>query len=94
MCFEGPAGFDAAIEFADALASSPGITKKSVTLLAAPIPDLLLAATPLLKGSDERRVSHAVFVLVAEIQLKAALQQMVADVRQAAVSPTARPRPR
>ncbi len=57
--------FDAAIEFADALAHAPGIAKKSVTLLAAPIPDLLLAATPLLKGTMEPGM-HAVFVLVAE----------------------------
>jgi FAD/FMN-containing dehydrogenase len=57
--------FDAAIEFADALAHAPGIAKKSVTLLAAPIPDLLLAATPLLKGTMEPG-RHAVFVLVAE----------------------------
>jgi FAD/FMN-containing dehydrogenase len=62
VCFDG---FDEAIEFADALASAPGIVKKSVTLLAAPIPDLLLAATPLLAGAM-RPGSHAVFVLVAE----------------------------
>jgi FAD/FMN-containing dehydrogenase len=58
VCFEG---FDAAIEFADALAAAPGIVKKSVTLLAAPIPDLL----PQL-ASSLRPGQHAVFVLVAE----------------------------
>ena len=62
VCFDS---FDAAIEFGDALASAPGIVKKSVTLLAAPIPDLLLAATPLLKGTMQAG-SHAVLVLVAE----------------------------
>jgi FAD/FMN-containing dehydrogenase len=58
VCFKG---FDAAIEFADALAAAPGIVKKSVTLLAAPIPDLL----PQL-ASSLRPGQHAVFVLVAE----------------------------
>ena len=58
VCFEG---FDAAIEFADALAAAPGIVKKSVTLMAAPIPDLL----PQL-ASSLRPGQHAVFVLVAE----------------------------
>lgn len=62
VCFDT---FDAAIEFADALADTPGITKKSVTLLAAPIPDLLLAAVPVLAGSMTAG-AHAVFVLVAE----------------------------
>ncbi len=62
VCFEG---FDAAIEFADTLAAAPGIVKKSVTLLAAPIPDLLLQAVPVLAGSMMPG-THAVFVLVAE----------------------------
>jgi FAD/FMN-containing dehydrogenase len=74
VCFDG---FDAAIEFADALASAPGIVKKSVTLLAAPIPDLLLAATPLLAGTM-RPGSHAVFVLVAEFA-EQPLQQLIAE---------------
>jgi FAD/FMN-containing dehydrogenase len=69
--------FDAAIEFADALAHAPGIVKKSVTLLAAPIPDLLLAATPLLKGTMDAGM-HAVFVLVAESG-EAALRQLLAE---------------
>lgn len=70
-------GFDAAIGFADALAHAPGISKKSVTLLAAPIPDLLLAATPLLEGTMEPGM-HAVFVLVAE-NGEAGLQQLLAE---------------
>ena len=70
-------GFDAALDFADALAHAPGITKKSVTLLAAPIPDLLLAATPLLKGTMEPGM-HAVFVLVAE-HGEAGLMQLLAE---------------
>jgi len=70
-------GFDAAIGFADALAHAPGIVKKSVTLLAAPIPDLLLAATPLLKGTMEPGM-HAVFVLVAESG-EAGLLQLLAE---------------
>ena len=70
-------GFDAAIGFADALAHAPGIVKKSVTLLAAPIPDLLLAATPLLKGTMEPGM-QAVFVLVAESG-EAGLLQLLAE---------------
>jgi FAD/FMN-containing dehydrogenase len=67
--------FDRAIEFADALASAPGITKKSVTLLATPIPDLLRAAVPMLAGAMSAGC-HAVLVLVAE-NAEAALQQRV-----------------
>lgn len=74
VCFDG---FDAAIGFADALASAPGLVKKSVTLLAAPIPDLLLAATPLLKGAMTAG-SHAVLVLVAEFA-EAGLKQLVGE---------------
>ncbi len=74
VCFEG---FDAALEFADALASAPGIVKKSVTLLAAPIPDLLMHATPLLKQAMTP-LSHAVVVLVAEFA-ESALLQLVED---------------
>ena len=62
VCFDS---FDAALEFADALAAAPGIVKKGVTLLAAPIPDLLLDATPLLKDAMTRG-AHAVFTLAAE----------------------------
>jgi FAD/FMN-containing dehydrogenase len=74
VCFEG---FDAALEFADALASAPGIVKKSVTLLAAPIPDLLMQATPLLKQTMTPG-AHAVFVLVAETA-EGALMQLVGE---------------
>ncbi len=74
VCFEG---FDAAIEFADALAAAPGLVKKSVTLLAHPIPDLLLAATPLLQGAMNAG-SHAVFVLVAEFA-ESGFQQLVRE---------------
>ncbi len=68
-------GFDAALEFADALAAAPGIVKKSVTLLAAPIPDLLLAAVPWLAGNMAPG-GHAVFTLVAEFA-ESGLQQLV-----------------
>jgi FAD/FMN-containing dehydrogenase len=74
VCFES---FDAAIEFADALASAPGLVKKSVTLLAAPIPDLLLAATPLLKNTMTPG-QHAVFTLVAEFA-EPGFQQLVRE---------------
>jgi FAD/FMN-containing dehydrogenase len=74
VCFDG---FDAALEFGDALASAPGITKKSVTLLAAPIPDLLRQAVPWLSGAMTP-ASQAVFVLVAEFS-EAGLQQLVAQ---------------
>jgi FAD/FMN-containing dehydrogenase len=70
VCFDG---FDAALEFGDALASAPGIVKKSVTLLAAPIPDLLLQAVPPLAGAMTAG-SHAVFVLVAEFSEPGFLQ--------------------
>ena len=46
-CFDS---FDAAIEFGQALAVSPGIVKKSVTLLADPIPDILMRGVPQLAG--------------------------------------------
>jgi FAD/FMN-containing dehydrogenase len=70
VCFDG---FDAALEFGDALASAPGIVKKSVTLLAAPIPDLLLQAVPPLTGTMAAG-AHAVFVLVAEFSEPGFLQ--------------------
>jgi FAD/FMN-containing dehydrogenase len=73
VCFDS---FDAALEFGDALASAPGIVKKSVTVLAAPIPDLLLRAVPPLAGTMTTG-SHAVFVLVAEFS-EAGLLQTVA----------------
>ena len=74
VCFPG---FDAAIEFADALASAPGLIKKSVTLLAAPIPDILMQATPLMAGQMDTG-SHAVFVVVAPAS-EAAMLQLVGE---------------
>ena len=74
VCF---GGFDAALEFGDALASAPGLVKKSVTLLAAPIPDLLLQAAPPLAGTMTPGW-HAVFVLVADFA-EAGLLQLVAQ---------------
>jgi len=74
VCFDN---FDAAIEFGDALASAQGLVKKSVTLLAAPIPDLLMQAVPPLAGVMQTG-SHAVFVLVAEFG-EPGFQQLVAE---------------
>ena len=71
-------GFDAALDFADALAAAPGIVKKGVTLLAEPIPALLRQANvPALAGGLDG-VAHAVFVLVAEFA-EPGLLQMVAE---------------
>lgn len=78
VCFDaGDAGFDAAIEFSQAFASAPGIVKKSVTLLAAPIPDLLRAGAPQLAPAMEAG-AHAVIVLVTESG-EPALMQMAAE---------------
>jgi FAD/FMN-containing dehydrogenase len=76
VCFDT---FDAAIEFADALASAPGIAKKSVTLFAAPIPDLLTQAVPMLAGCMATG-THAVFTLVAH-SAQAPLAQLVAEFK-------------
>jgi FAD/FMN-containing dehydrogenase len=54
-------GFDRALEFADALAHAPGLVKKDVTFLAAPIPDHLTQMAPALPPGR-----HAVFVVLAE----------------------------
>jgi len=54
-------GFDAALEFASTLASAPGIVKKEVCFLAAPIPDHLTALAEHLP-----RGGHAVLMLVAD----------------------------
>ena len=59
------AQFDAALQFADTLAAAPGIVKKSVTLLADPIPQLLNQALTHLADAL-RPGRHAVLVLVAE----------------------------
>lgn len=74
VCFDT---YEAALEFGSALAGAPGIVKKSVTLMAAPIPDLLMQASPPLAGAMTPG-AHAVFVLVAEFS-EHGLQQMVAD---------------
>jgi len=74
VCFDS---FDAALEFGDALAGAPGLVKKSVTVLAAPIPDLLLQAVPVLAGAMAAG-AHAVFVLVAEFS-EPGLQQLVRE---------------
>jgi FAD/FMN-containing dehydrogenase len=68
--------FEPALAFADAIAAAPGVVKKGVTLLAQPIPDLLLKAVPVLAGALQP-ASHAVMVLVAEFA-EDALQQLVA----------------
>lgn len=68
-------GFDAALEFAAAFSAAPGLVKKGVTLLAAPIPDLLLAAVPVLAGSMAAG-SHAVFVVLAEFAEPGFLQML------------------
>ena len=62
ICFDT---FDAAIEFGDVLANAPGIIKKSVTVMAAPIADILMRASPPMAGSM-RAGSHAVLVISAE----------------------------
>jgi FAD/FMN-containing dehydrogenase len=67
--------FEPALAFADALAAAPGVVKKGVTLLAQPIPDLLLQAVPVLAGALQP-ATHAVLVLVAEFA-EDALQQLV-----------------
>ncbi len=65
--------FEAAIEFGDALANAAGIIKKSVTLLAAPIPDIIMRASPPMAGTM-RTQSHAVLVLAAQFGEEALLQ--------------------
>ena len=69
-CFDS---FDAAIEFGHALAVSPGIVKKGVTLQAAPIPDLLMSAVPQL-ANQMKPGSHAIMMLVAEFSEPGMLQ--------------------
>ena len=74
VCFDG---FDEALAFGAAFAGAPGLVKKGVTLLAAPIPDLLLAAVPVLAGSMAPG-AHAVIVVLAEFA-EPGLLQMVAE---------------
>ncbi|MFZ4651756.1 MAG: FAD-binding oxidoreductase [Rubrivivax sp.] len=74
VCFPG---FDEAIGFADALASAPGVLKKSVTLLAAPIPDILMQASPPMAGQMTAG-GHAVFIAVAPAS-EAAMLELARD---------------
>ena len=69
-CFDS---FDAAIEFGQALAVSPGIVKKSVTLLADPIPDILMRGVPQLAG-QMKAGAHAILMVVAEFSEPGMLQ--------------------
>jgi FAD/FMN-containing dehydrogenase len=63
--------FDAALDFADRFSSAPGLSKKEVCFLAAPVPDYFTSlADQLPKGS------HAVIMLVAP-QSEAGMQAMV-----------------
>ncbi len=68
--------FDAALGFADALANAPGIVKKSVSFIAAPIADILMRASPYLAGAAPPG-AHAVLVIAAEFSA-GGLQQLVA----------------
>ena len=65
--------FDRALEFADVLAHAPGIVKKSVTLIAASIADMLMRASPYLQGAMPPG-AHAVLVLAAEFSEPGMLQ--------------------
>ena len=76
VCFES---FDAALDFGDALAHAPGIVKKSVTLIAAPIPAVLMQASPWLTGAMPP-AAHAVLVLAAEFS-EAGLQEIAARMQ-------------
>lgn len=70
VCFDD---FDRALDFSQTFAAAPGIVKKSCSLLAAPIPDLLRAGAPQLAPPMEPG-AHAVFILVAEFAEPAFLQ--------------------
>ena len=61
--------FDAALNFADAVAHAPGIVKKSVSLFAVPIPSLLTQLAAFLLPDK-----HAVFLLTAEFSEQVTLQ--------------------
>jgi FAD/FMN-containing dehydrogenase len=61
--------FDQALEFANAVAHAPGVTKKSVTFLAAPIGDMLTLLSKSLQPG-----THAVFMAVAANSEAAVLQ--------------------
>jgi FAD/FMN-containing dehydrogenase len=64
--------FDAALQFASTLASAPGIVKKEVCFLAAPVPDHMTALAAHLP-----RGCHAVLIVVAEAS-QPALQALIA----------------
>ena len=76
VCFES---FDAALDFGDTLANAPGIVKKSVTVIAAPIPAVLMQASPWLAGAMPA-AAHAVLVLVAEFS-EAGMQELAARMQ-------------
>ena len=71
-CIATFAQFDAALEFADRFGSAPGIEKKEVCFLAAPIPDYFTSLAEHLPAG-----CHAVMVLVAP-QSEAGMRDMVA----------------
>jgi FAD/FMN-containing dehydrogenase len=71
--------FDDALHFADKVANGPGLVKKSVTVFAAPIGDILSQAVPQLVGKLSNS-AHTVFTLVAEFS-EPALLQSVAEHR-------------
>lgn len=65
--------FDRALDCGQALAQAPGIIKKSVTVLADPVPGYMTALQTFLPAG-----SHALLVIVAEFN-EAAMKQIVAD---------------
>ena len=68
-CFDA---FDAALEFSSALTSAPGLVKKEVCFLAAPVPDLMTSLAEFMpKGC------HAVLLLVAQSS-EAGMREMLA----------------
>jgi FAD/FMN-containing dehydrogenase len=76
--------FDSALVFADTVANAPGIVKKSVTFLAAPIPDhLSLLAASLPRGE------HAVLLAVSEPSEPALLEMIGAAGGQLTLRKTA-----
>ena len=65
--------FDAALTFADTVANAPGIVKKSVTVFAAPIGEMLTMLAAHLPAAK-----HAVFVLTAEFS-EQVLAQLITE---------------
>jgi FAD/FMN-containing dehydrogenase len=72
-CIAAFAQFDAALEFADRFGSAPGLEKKEVCFLAAPIPDYFTSLADHLPSG-----CHAVMVLVAP-HSEAGMRDMVAQ---------------